>query len=125
MRLRLTNVVELAIVAVAAVAALAVARPAFAATVNINTAQQSELQRVKGLSKAQAKAIIDHRHKTGFYLSIAELEKVPGMSHEVVARVRPELAITGDSYVPGKVTPAPGKEAARKEPAKRIALNQN
>jgi competence protein ComEA len=123
MRIRISSYLEIGLAIAAAVVALTVAKPAFAATVNVNTAQQSELQRVKGLDKAKAKAIIDYRHQAGFYRSLADLEKVPGMSHEVVARASPGLAFSGDSYVPGKPVAVASKEPARKEPPKRLASN--
>jgi len=83
------------------------------ATVNVNTAQQSELQAVKGLDKQKAKAIIEYRAQNGPFGSVDDLEKIPGLSREVVARLAPELAVTGDAYVPTKAA-APGKEKAKK-----------
>ena len=80
------------------------------ATVNVNTAQQSELQRVKGLDKQRAKAIIEYRAQNGAFSSVDDLVKVPGMSPEVVARVVPDVAFTGDAYVPPKAAPVPVKE---------------
>ena len=79
------------------------------ATVNVNTAQQSELQRVKGLDKQKAKAIIEFRAQNGAFDSLDDLEKIPGLSREVVARVAPEIAFTGDPFVPPKAAPAKEK----------------
>lgn len=73
------------------------------ATVNVNTAQQSELQRVKGLDRAKAKAIIEYRAKNGRYDSLDDLQKLPGFTSDIVARIGPEVAFTGDAYVPPKV----------------------
>ena len=84
------------------------------ATVNVNTAQQSELQGVKGLDKQKAKAIIEYRAQNGPFGSLDDLEKIPGMSREVVARLGPELAVTGDAYTPTKTAPAKEKEKPRK-----------
>lgn len=72
------------------------------ATVNVNTAQQSELQRIKGLDKHKAKAIIEHRAEHGPFDSIDDLEKLPGFTPAVVAQVAPEIAFSGDAYVPPK-----------------------
>ena len=80
------------------------------ATVNVNTAQQSELQRLKGLDKHKAKAIIEYRAQNGAFSSVDDLVKVPGMSPEVVARLVPEIAFTGDAFVPTKIAAAPAKE---------------
>lgn len=79
------------------------------ATVNVNTAQQSELQRVKGIDKVKAKAIIEYRAQNGPFATPEELEKLPGFSREVVARLGPEIAVTGDAYVPPKSAPAKKK----------------
>jgi competence ComEA-like helix-hairpin-helix protein len=69
------------------------------ATVNVNTAQQSELQRVKGFDKVKAKAIIEWRAENGRIDNFAELGRVPGMSSDVIARAKPELAFRGPPYV--------------------------
>ena len=82
------------------------------AEVNVNTAQQSELQRTKGLDKQKAKTIIEYRAQHGHFDSLDDLEKLPGFSQEVVARIAPEVTFTGDAYVPPK--PAPAKEKGKK-----------
>ncbi|MEO7741571.1 MAG: helix-hairpin-helix domain-containing protein [Usitatibacter sp.] len=79
------------------------------ATVNVNTAQQSELQRVKGLDKHMAKAIIEYRAQKGALASLDDLEKVPGVGRDVVARLGPEIAFNGDAYVPTKAAPVKEK----------------
>ena len=76
------------------------------ATVNVNTAQQSELLRVKGLDKHKAKAIIEYRAENGPFDSLEDLEKLPGFTPEVLSKVAPEVAFSGDAYVPPK-KPAP------------------
>lgn len=90
------------ILATAVAAALATFSAGALAGVNVNTAQQSELQRVKGLDKQKAKAIIEYRAQNGAFDSLDDLEKIPGLGPEVVARVAPEIAFTGDPYVPTK-----------------------
>jgi competence protein ComEA len=83
------------------------------ATVNVNTAQQSDLQRTKGLDKHKAKAIIEYRAQNGPFDSIDDLEKIPGFTPDVIQKVKPEIAFTGDAYVP------PPKAAAEKPKAKK------
>ncbi len=84
------------------------------ATVNVNSAQQSELQRVKGLDKRLAKSLIEHRAQHGRFDSMDDLEKVPGFTRETIARVSSEIAFEGDPYVP-KAKAKPGeKDKARK-----------
>jgi len=82
------------------------------ATVNVNTAQQSELLRVKGLDKHKAKAIIEYRAENGPFHSVQDLEKLPGFTPEVLVKVAPEVAFTGDPYVP------PAKPVAKAKPKK-------
>ena len=90
----------------------AFAAPAFA-LVNVNTAQQSELERTKGLDRYKAKSIIEYRAQTGkLFTSLDDLEKVPGMDKAVVAVAAPQLSFDGLPYVP---PPKPEKE---KKPAK-------
>ena len=67
------------------------------ATVNVNTAQQSELQRVKGLDKISAKRIIEYRAANGDYRSLDDLSKV--VDHATVEKVKPELSLAGDAFV--------------------------
>ena len=92
-----------------ALAALPLAAPA---TVNVNTAQQSDLQRTKGLDKHKAKAIIEYRAQYGPIDNFEELEKVPGFTPEVIAKVKPEIAFEGDAFVPPR---KPDKKDARKK----------
>ena len=88
------------------------------ATVNVNTAQQSELQRVKGLDKTKAKSIIEWRAANGSIDTFQELGEVPGFSPEVIERLKPEIAFAGDPYI------GPKKEAKKKAPAERIASSR-
>ena len=62
------------------------------AAVNINTATQSELESVKGLGAAKAKAIIVYREKNGPFKSVDELDKVKGFGKATVDKLRPELS---------------------------------
>jgi competence protein ComEA len=79
--------------------ALAAALPALAfATVNVNTAQQSELQRVKGLDKLSAKRIIEYRAQNGEYRTLDELSRV--VDAATVEKIKPQLSLAGDAYVP-------------------------
>ena len=93
------------------IAIIFAAVPAFAfATVNVNTAQQSELQRVKGLDKISAKRIIEHRAQYGDYRTLDELSKV--VDAGTIEKIKPELALVGDPYVP---PPKPEKREKKKK----------
>ena len=94
-----------------ALVAAAIALPALAG-VNVNTAQQSELERTKGLDREKAKAIIEYRAQTGVVFdSPDDLEKVPGMDKGTVDRVAPQVTFDGPPYVPPpKAEKKPGKK---------------
>ena len=72
------------------------------ATVNVNTAQQTELQRTKGLDKYKAKSLIEYRARTGSIDSFEELGHVPGFTPDVIEKVKTEVAFNGDAFVPPK-----------------------
>jgi len=82
------------------------------ATVNVNTAQQSDLQRTAGLDKYKAKAIIEYRAQNGSIDNFAELSQVPGFTQDVIEKAKPEIAFSGDAFVP------PPKGAAKAKPKK-------
>ena len=66
--------------------------PAFAA-VNINTATQSELEAIRGVGPAKAKAIISYRDANGAFKSVQELDKVKGFGKASVEKLRGELTV--------------------------------
>ena len=71
--------------------------PVFAA-MNINTATQSELEVVKGLGPAKAKAIITYRETNGNFKHLDELDNVKGFGKASVEKLKEELSV-----VPEKV----------------------
>ena len=71
--------------------------PVFAA-VNINTATQSELEMVKGLEPAKAKAIITYRETNGNFKHVDDLDNVKGLGKVSVEKLKEELSV-----VPEKV----------------------
>jgi len=83
---------------------------AAAATVNVNTAQQSDLQRARGLDKVKAKAIIEYRAQNGPIENFSELAKVPGFTPDVIEKAKPEIAFAGDAFVPSKPKPKGAKD---------------
>jgi len=92
------------------------------ATVNVNTAQQSELERTKGLDKAKAKSIIEWRAANGPIDNFTELHQVPGFTPELVEKLKPELAFEGDAYVPPKKEPK--KKPAPPPPVSRLQASR-
>ena len=95
---------------IAALAALA-ALPALA-TVNVNTAQQSELQSLRGLDKYQARTIIDYRNRNGPYRSLDDLTQALGQA--TTEKVAKEVAFSGPPYVPPPHKAAPKKMGTKK-----------
>jgi competence ComEA-like helix-hairpin-helix protein len=100
--------------AFAALAALGVLLAA--PSVNVNTAQQSELQSTRGLDKAAAKRIIEYRNQHGPYTSLDDLEKVIGP--EATGRISEHVRFEGDPY---EGPPKPAKK--RKRGGERQARN--
>ena len=78
------------------------ALPAWAA-VDLNTATQSELESVRGIGPAKAKAIIEHREKHGPFKSVDDLANVKGFGPGSVAKMKPDL----------EVKPAKGAEKSK------------
>lgn len=88
------------LIALAAAIVLSAA-PVMAAT-NLNTATQQQLEALSGVGPAKAKAIIEYRQKNGEFKSVQDLNKVPGFGDKTVARLSPELSLTGETTAPAK-----------------------
>lgn len=86
------------------------------AAVNVNTATQAELETLKGIGPAKAKAIVDYRSKNGAFKSIDELEKVGGIGKNMLDKLRGELSVSGAGKPAVPAAPAPAKPATK--PAK-------
>ena len=70
-----------------------VALPVFAA-VNINTATQSELEAVKGVGPAKAKAIIQYREANGNFKQVDDLDNVKGFGKASVDKLKEALSVS-------------------------------
>lgn len=73
--------------------ALSSSHVAFAA-VNINTASVEELDAVKTISPAKAKAIVEYRTNNGPFKSLDELKKVKGFGEKSVNKLTGELTVS-------------------------------
>lgn len=63
------------------------------AAVDINTATLSELESVKGLGPAKAKAIVAYRDKNGPFKNLDDLDKVKGFGRASIKRLEGELTV--------------------------------
>jgi competence protein ComEA len=77
-------------------------------TVNVNTAQQSELQSVRGLGRDGAHTIIQHRNRNGPYRSLDDLAHALGES--TTGQIAPQVAFDGPPYI------GPDKPTKKKKP---------
>jgi len=100
------------------VACFAFAGAAFAGQVNLNTANEVELEALKGIGPVKAKSIVDYRTRNGSFKSVDELDRVPGFGKKTVDKLRADLTVNGGA-APSKVE---GKaKAARKDDSKKAA----
>ncbi|MFN3396964.1 MAG: ComEA family DNA-binding protein [Sulfurimicrobium sp.] len=83
---------------------------AFAAPpVDLNSANQAQLESVKGIGPVKAKAIIEYRTKNGPFKSVDDLQKVTGFGKPSVNKLRAEVTVGGAKAADLK---APGTGAA-------------
>lgn len=65
--------------------------------VNLNTATPSELQTLKGVGPAKARAIVEYRESHGPFQRIDELRNVPGFGEKTYKRLEKDLRVSGPS----------------------------
>ncbi len=100
------------------VACFAFASAAFADRVNLNTANEVELEALKGIGPVKAKSIVDYRAKYGSFTSVDDLDRVPGFGKKTVDKLRADLTLDGGAAPSG----AGGKaKAAKKNNSKKAA----
>lgn len=71
--------------------------------IDINSADEIELDRLPGVGPALARAILAYRQREGPYWGLEELERVPGLGSSTVRRLAPytTLPAAGSSGAPG------------------------
>lgn len=62
-------------------------------TVNINTADEAELQRLPGVGPAIARRIISHRQESGQFQALEDLKEVKGIGEKTFAKLKPLITI--------------------------------
>lgn len=88
---------------------------AFAATpVDLNSANQAQLETVNGIGPVKAKAVIEYRTKNGPFKSVDDLQKVTGFGKVSVGKLRSEVMVGGAKAADVKAsdTKAAGIKAA-------------
>jgi competence protein ComEA len=89
-----------------------------AAAVDLNSATAADLDAVKGIGPAKAKAIIDYREKNGPFKSVDDLKGVKGFGEKTIEKLRPELSVGGaPAAAPAAPAAAAPKAAAPVAPA--------
>src|SRR5688500_19234627 len=64
------------------------------AAVNINTATQVELETLRGIGPAKAKAILDYRKNKGSFKSVEDLQNVSGIGPATVQKLRKDITVS-------------------------------
>src|SRR5262245_2984768 len=80
--------------------------------VNLNTAGESELARLPGVGPAKAQAILAWRKKHGSFKKVDDLTRVKGFGRKTLLRLRPYLAVTGQTTYRGTKASAPATASA-------------
>ena len=74
--------------------ALAFASPAWAASININTADAETIQQeLTGIGRVRAEAIVDYRQQHGAFLSADELLNVTGIGEYILEANRENILL--------------------------------
>jgi competence ComEA-like helix-hairpin-helix protein len=61
--------------------------------VNVNTATEAELETIPGIGPVLARGIIKHR----LYDRLEDLERVPGIGHYMLNKIRPYVKVEGET----------------------------
>ena len=61
--------------------------------ININTATNKLLAKIKGIGVKKAQAIIDYRQKNGDFVSLEQLVKVKGIGKGTLKKIEPFLTL--------------------------------
>jgi competence protein ComEA len=79
------------------------------AVVNVNTADEDELQRVPGIGPSRAQAIVQLRDRVHGFRRLEDLLRVRGIGRATLRAMRPYLSLVGPTTLasrPGRRPPA-------------------
>lgn len=95
------------------------------ATININTASESELETLNGIGPTRAKAIIEYRQQQGAFKSIEGIKNVSGIKDAVYLKIKNDIAISGLNTSPiPKDKPLEKAEKAEKATNKTMIIKK-
>jgi competence protein ComEA len=66
-----------------------------AQTIDINTATATELETLKGIGPAKAKAIVEYRTEHGAFQSVDDLSKVKGIGPKILSGIKDKVSVGG------------------------------
>ena len=69
------------------------AAPSIRTLVNVNTADQAELELLPGIGPALAKRIIEYRATKGAFARVEDLDNVKGIGPKILERLRKQVAV--------------------------------
>jgi competence protein ComEA len=92
------------------------------AAVNINTANQTELESLPGIGPVKAKAILEYRKKNGGFKSVDELTRVDGIGPVTLKNARNDIALDASATSkPTALSAYPKSHADSKKTLKQAA----
>ena len=73
-----------------------------AASVNLNSATQAQLETLPGVGAATAKRIIEYRQKNGSFKKVEELMNVKGIGEKAFLKLKPFITVTAPAATTDK-----------------------
>ena len=92
------------------------------AAVNINTANQTELESLPGIGPVKAKAILEYRKKNGGFKNVDELTRVDGIGPVTLKNARNDIVLDASAMTkPTTVSANPKSRVDAKKTLKQVA----